>query len=75
MKKKKSQNFCRIYYIKTMETHCVTFKKNTENEDSRVRKTKQKRLSLLSNCAVCGKKNQFLLKIRNLIIFQMINLK
>ena len=35
-----------------METHCVSCKKNTANENSSVRKTKM----LLSNCAACGKK-------------------
>ena len=35
------------------------------------RKTKQTRLMLLSNCAICGKKNQLLLKIKKLIVFQM----
>ena len=53
-----------------METNCVSCKEDTANES--VRKTEQNRLMLLSNCAVCGKKNQLLLKIKN---FQMINLK
>ena len=39
-----------------METYCVSSKKNTANKNSSVRKTKQNRLILLSNCAVCGKK-------------------
>ena len=39
-----------------METYCVSCKKNTANENSSVRKTKQNRLVLLLNCAVCGKK-------------------
>ena len=47
-----------------METYCVSCKKNTTNENSSVRKTKQNRLTLLSNCAVCGKKNQLLSKIK-----------
>ena len=64
--------------MKTMETYCVSSKKNTANKNSSIRKTKQNRLMLLRNCAVCGKKNQLPLKINNsriLIIFQMINLK
>ena len=36
-----------------METNCVICKKNTENENSSVRKTKQNRLSLLSNYTFC----------------------
>ena len=46
--------------------------KNTANENSSVKKTKENRLMLLSNCAVCGKKNQLFLKIKN---FKMISLK
>ena len=37
---KKSQNFNRIYYIKTMETYCVSCKKYNADENSSVRKTK-----------------------------------
>ena len=40
-----------------METYCFICKKYTANENSNVRKTKQNRLMLLSNCAVCGKKD------------------
>ena len=80
---KKSLNFCGIYYIKAIETCCVSCKKNTTNENSSVRKTIQNRLMPLSNCAVCGKKNRVSLKIKNsttqystiLIKFQMISLK
>ena len=38
-----------------MEIYCVSCKKNIANENSNVRKTKQIRLMLLSNCAICGK--------------------
>ena len=39
-----------------METYGVSCKKNTVNENSSIKETKQNRLMLLSNCAVCGKK-------------------
>ena len=39
-----------------METYSIRFKKYTANENSSVRKTKQNRLMLLSNCAICAKK-------------------
>ena len=39
-----------------METYCFGYKKNTANETYNHRKTKQNRLMLLSNCAICGKK-------------------
>ena len=50
----------------------------TASENSSVRKTKQIKIMLLSNCAVCGKKNQLLLKIKNytfFIISEMISFK
>ena len=64
--------------IKTIETYCVSCKKNTENKDSSVRKTKQNRLMFLSNYAVCGKKKSTFIKIMNsliLILFEMISPK
>ena len=48
-----------------METYCVSPKKNTVNENSIIRKTKQKRLILLSNCPICGKKKLTLIEIKN----------
>ena len=45
-----------------MDTCCVSCKKNTTNKNSSVRKTKQSRLMLLSNCTVLTRKNQGLLK-------------
>ena len=41
-----------------METYCVSCKKYTTNENPCARKTKQNKLKLLSNCAVCGKKKK-----------------
>ena len=43
-------------HIKTMKTYCVSFKKNTVNKNSCVKRTKESWLMLLSNCVVCGKK-------------------
>ena len=45
-----------------MEMYCIGCKKNSANKNSRVRKTKQNRLMLLSNCAACGKKNLTFIK-------------
>ena len=39
-----------------MENYCVSCNKNTANVNLSVRETKQNRLLLLSDCAVCGKK-------------------
>ena len=52
-----------------METYCVICKKFTENENSIVRKTKQNRLMLLSNCAVCGKRKSIFIKNKELYNF------
>ena len=52
---------------------CISCKKYTANENSNVRKTKQNRLMLLSNYALCDKKKQLLLKNKNSTIL-MINL-
>ena len=49
-----------------METYCVSCKKYTANETSNVRKTKQIKLILLSNCAVCGKKKSTFVKHKEL---------
>ena len=49
-----------------METYCVSCKRYTAKENSSVRKTKQNRLILLSNCAVCGKKKSTFMKDKEL---------
>ena len=36
--------------------YCASCKKHTANENSSIKKTKQNRLMLLSNCAICDKK-------------------
>ena len=39
-----------------METYCVSCTKYTTNENSSVRKTKQNKIMLLSNCTISEKK-------------------
>ena len=61
MKWKKKSKMFRITLYKKIETCCVSCKKNTMNENSGVRKTKQNRLTLLSICVVyCKKKWMFM---------------
>ena len=36
--------------------YCVSCKKNTMNKNSSVRRTKQNRLMLILNCAICSQK-------------------
>ena len=45
-----------------METYSVSCKKYTANKNSTVKKTKQNKLMLLSNCAVCGQKKKIFIK-------------
>ena len=46
-----------------MKTYCVSCKKDTENKNPKVFKTKNKRLMLKSVCSVCGnKKTRFINK-------------
>ena len=56
-----------------METYCVSCKKNTANKNSSVRKTKQNKLMLLSNCTVCGKKMLTFIKNQELHNFNNIS--
>ena len=55
-----------------MEAYCVSCKTNTANNNSNVRKTKQNRLMLLPNCAVCGKKTLTFIKNEELHNFNNI---
>ena len=45
-----------------METYFISCKKHTIKKNSSVRKTKQNRLMLLSNWAICGKKKSTFIK-------------
>ena len=45
-----------------MKTYCLVCKKNTDNADSKMIKTKNDRLMLLSKCSICGNKKVDLLK-------------
>ena len=57
-----------------MKTYCVSCKKYTANENSSVRRTKQNRLMLLSNCAICGKKKSTFIKNQELHNFNNISI-
>ena len=44
-----------------MLTYCLMYKKNTENRDAKMVKTKNGRVNLSSKCAICGnKKSRFI---------------
>ena len=44
-----------------MEKYCISCKKHIANKNSSAKRTKQNRLMLVSNCAVCGnKKSKFI---------------
>ena len=58
-----------------MEKYCVSCKLNTANENSSVRRTKQNRVMLVSNCAACGKKKVRFIKNKELLQIIINNLK
>ena len=45
-----------------MKTYCVKCKKDTENIDPKIVRTKNNRLVMQSKCSICGIKNQNLQK-------------
>ena len=52
---------------KIILSHCLKFKKNTENINPRVSKTSNRKTILLSKYAVCGsKKSRFIKSLKNL---------
>ena len=59
-----------------MENYSVNWKTNTENENSSFRKTREDiDWCFYQIVLFMARKNQRLLKIKNLVIFQMIGLK
>ena len=47
---------------KTMPSYCLKCKKNKENINSRVSKTSNGKIMLLSKCAICGRKKSRFIK-------------
>ena len=48
-------------YKNKMKTYCVKCRKDTENIDPKMVRTKKNRLVMLSKCSICGiKKSRFL---------------
>ena len=45
-----------------MLSYCLKCRKNTESKNPKVVKTKNGRIMITSNCAVCGSKNLRLIK-------------
>ena len=45
-----------------MLSYCLKCRKNTQSKNSEVVKTKNRRIMLLSNCAVCNSKNSKFVK-------------
>ena len=53
-----------------MKKYCVSFKKNTTNKDSIVRRARQNRL----NCSLCGNKKSMFIEIKGIVGSNSINL-
>ena len=50
-------------YKRNMQTYCVSCRKNTDNVNSKLVKTKNGRLQLKSQCSICGnEKGRFVKK-------------
>ena len=47
-----------------MKSYCLKCRKDTENINPKISKTSNNRIMVLSKCAICGDKNQDLLKIK-----------
>ena len=61
LKQKPNKKVVIKYYKTNMLTYCLRCKKNTENKDAKMVKTKNGRIALSSKCAVCGsKKSKFM---------------
>ena len=52
----------KVYIYETMFSNCLKSRKNTESKKPEVVKTKNERIMLLSECAVCNSKKLKLLK-------------
>ena len=50
------------YIMQNQSKPIVSVVRNTENKNSDVRRTKENRLMILSNCAVCGRKKLAFIK-------------
>ena len=60
MKKKKKKKTINITNKNKMKNYCVKCKKDTENIDPKMVRTKNNRLVMQSKCSVCGiKKSRF----------------
>ena len=58
--KQKNKLIINVTYKNKMKTYCVKCKKDTENIDPKMVKTKKNRLVMQSKCSVCGiKKSRF----------------
>ena len=47
-----------------MKTYCLKCKKDTENLDSKIFKTKYSRLTMQSKCSDCGNKKSIFVKVQ-----------
>ena len=71
-------SLCVTYYIKTMETYCISCKKNTANENSSARKLSKTDQYFCQTVLLMAKKNWLLFTIKTSAIltkFEMISLK
>ena len=59
-----------------MLSYCLVCKKNTENKDAKMIKTKNNRLILSSKCVICGnKKSRFMKKQEAKVLLSNLGIK
>ena len=63
------QHFTDTCYKNKMKTYCVKCRKNTENLNSKIFKTKNNRLIMQSKCSDCGIKKSRFVKNKKLRAF------
>ena len=59
-----------------MKTYCVKCRKDTENIDPKIVRTKNNRLVIISKCSVCGiKKSRFVIEQKAKVLLSNLGIK
>ena len=58
-----------------MKSYCIVCKNDTENKNPEIFRTRNKRLTIISTCAVCNKNQDFSVKMKDLVYYQVLGLE
>ena len=73
---KKFWTFCKIHFIKTVETCSASCNKNSANKKFKPqKKTKRNRLILFIKLHYLGQEKSNFIKVKKLVVFQIISLR